>query len=67
MKDKEKVRQDKDQEYIGNIWGWKISYWSLGLLLFMLLAMGARYYYLKSTDQYPVRHNPAEIHQDSLK
>ena len=34
---------DKD-EYLGNIWGWKLSFISLGIIVAMLLLMGIRYF-----------------------
>ncbi len=49
MKDKEKdKKQDQlfdpwDGEYIGNVWGWKFSYWSLALILGVGLIMLIRY------------------------
>lgn len=33
---KYKVIPEQKDEYLGNIWGWKISLMGLGLILFML-------------------------------
>ena len=30
-----------EDEYLGNMWGWKVSYWGLGVLVFLI----ALYYY----------------------
>ena len=35
--------EDADDEYIGNIWGWKFSFISLGIIVAMLLLMLYRY------------------------
>jgi hypothetical protein len=34
---------DKEEDYIGNIWGWKISYISLAVIVLLLSIMGLRY------------------------
>ena len=52
---------DEQQEYIGNIWGWKFSWISLGIILFFLILMGLRYAYLQSTGQWPAEYEPMEI------
>lgn len=44
--------QNEESQYIGNIWGWKFSWISLGIILFFLLLMGLRYQYLKTTGQW---------------
>ncbi|MDH3650406.1 MAG: hypothetical protein OEQ53_12040 [Saprospiraceae bacterium] len=46
------MMEDKksDDEYMGNIWGWKISFLSLALLLVMLSIMGMRYCYLQQQE-----------------
>ena len=36
---KYKVIPEQKDEYLGNIWGWKISLIGLGLILFMLALM----------------------------
>ena len=43
-KEKKEYKDPYDGEYIGNIWGWKFSYYGLGLILVMLLIVGIRYY-----------------------
>ncbi len=35
--------ENSDEEYIGNIWGWKFSFISLGIIVAMLLLMWYRY------------------------
>ncbi len=35
--------ENGDSEYIGNIWGWKFSFISLGIIVAMLLLMFYRY------------------------
>jgi len=42
-RDRIKLWDDWNGEYVGNIWGWKFSYFGLGLLLFMLLFCYLRY------------------------
>ena len=42
-KGREAVEND-DAEYIGNIWGWKLSFISLGIIVAMFLLMGIRYF-----------------------
>lgn len=37
------VQENPDSEYIGNIWGWKFSLISLGIIVAMLLLMLFRY------------------------
>ena len=39
----------EESEYMGNIWGWKISFLSLALIILMLALMGLRYCYLQKT------------------
>jgi predicted MFS family arabinose efflux permease len=36
-------RDSMDGEYIGNIWGWKLSFISLGIILGMMGLMFVRY------------------------
>jgi hypothetical protein len=36
---KYKVIPEQKDEYLGNIWGWKISLMGLGLIVFMLALM----------------------------
>lgn len=42
-KEKEQLWDPWDGEYIGNIWGWKFSFISLGFLIFMMLIMWYRF------------------------
>jgi len=37
------TQENPDNEYIGNIWGWKFSFISLGIIVAMLLLMLFRY------------------------
>jgi len=41
---------DEESEYIGNIWGWKMSYISLAIILIMFAILGMRYCYLKQNN-----------------
>ena len=36
-------QENPESEYIGNIWGWKFSFISLGIIVAMLLLMLFRY------------------------
>ena len=46
---------------MGNIWGWKVSFLSLALILFMIALMGMRYCYLKQQGTYT---DPTELQAD---
>ncbi len=39
-----------EDEYLGNMWGWKVSYWGLGVLVFLI----ALYYYRITFHPQPV-------------
>lgn len=41
---------DEESEYIGNIWGWKMSYISLAVILILFAILGMRYCYLKQNN-----------------
>ncbi len=43
MREKEKYNDPFDGEYIGNIWGWKISFWGLALILVLVAFMWYRH------------------------
>ena len=43
------IPEQKD-EYLGNMWGWKFSFFGLALLLLMLGILGYRAYYLPVGD-----------------
>jgi len=45
--------QMDESRYIGNIWGWKFSWISLGIIVFFLSLMLVRYFYLQQTGQWP--------------
>lgn len=44
---------EHDEGYVGNVFGWRFSYLSLILILFLLALMFGRYWYLKSNGLYP--------------
>lgn len=46
MTSKDDEKDDEDG-YIGNLWGWKMSRWSLALLIFVICLMFARKYYVE--------------------
>ena len=49
QKDEPKDNLENDEsEYIGNIWGWKFSFISLGIIVVMLLIMYFRYTYIQN-------------------
>ena len=52
-----------DGEYIGNIWGWKFSFISLGIILFFLFIALYRFAALRPTKAIPVEE--IEISNDS--
>lgn len=37
-------------EYLGNMWGWKVSFWGLGVLVFLI----ALYYYRATYHPQPI-------------
>jgi len=43
------IPEQKD-EYLGNMWGWKFSFFGLALLLLMLGILAYRAYYLPPMD-----------------
>jgi predicted MFS family arabinose efflux permease len=56
-----KAAQSEDPHYVGNIWGWRFSYFSLILILAMLALMLYRYAQLppdqrkfQETDEQPL-------------
>ena len=56
--DDEMEDKKSEDDYLGNIWGWKVSFLSLALILFMLALMGMRYCYLKQQGTYT---HPTEV------
>ena len=40
--------ENDESEYIGNIWGWKFSFISLGIIVAMLLIMYLRYTFIQN-------------------
>ena len=56
-----KVFQDPfDGEYLGNIWGWKISYIGLALIVFFTALIAYRHYSLGI----PLGMEPTELQQE---
>lgn len=60
------VKEDSEKEpigppgYVGNIWGWKFSFFSLALILFMVILMAVRYYQLPPEERvHPVEQTGA--------
>lgn len=51
---------DSEEEYIGNIWGWKFSFISLGIIVAMLLLMWYRY---ATMEQHHPQENPDQPEQ----
>lgn len=39
-------KKEEEYEYVGNYFGWRTSYWSLALIVILILIALARYYYL---------------------
>ena len=42
-----------DDQYMGNIWGWKFSLFSLALLIILLIIAFFRYQHIKKTEIAP--------------
>ena len=44
MENQKKINEMEEEEYVGNIWGWKFSFIGLGLILLLLSLMVYRHY-----------------------
>lgn len=71
-KDRIKLWDDWDGEYVGNIWGWKFSFFGLGLIICMLLFMFFRYQSLEVKPDNifqpnTVKEQPVSTAKDSIK
>ena len=83
MEDDKKKGEDKQEgnPYLGNIWGWKLSYISLGIILFFIIWMAYLHWKTGTTPSgYEPDYNPIDsifvpkdttgiyenIHNDSL-
>lgn len=66
MKDNnsENPLENPESEYIGNIWGWKFSFISLGIIVAMLLIMLLRYAYLNNNPP-SLEKQPVSVEKDS--
>ncbi len=51
---------DNEEKYMGNIWGWKISWMSLVLIVFMLGLMAARKCYLDNHPEEQIELNQTD-------
>lgn len=68
MEDKGREIHDafnKEDQYIGNIWGWKFSWISLGIILFFISLAALRYGYLKYTGEWEKVQEQTEIIDES--
>lgn len=62
-----KKRDEYDEfegEYIGNMWGWKFSYFSLGLIIVLSGLIGFRYY---QTGEFPMPEKYEKMKQEELR
>ena len=61
--------EEENEDYIGNIWGWKFSLIGLGVLLFMagLMIYGQLSGKVNYLEAPPPQEIPAEAHPDSIK
>ena len=67
MKNNRDTNDEFEGEYIGNMWGWRFSYFSLGLILLFSILIGIRYC---QTGEFPHpdRAEPIEsVQKDSLQ
>lgn len=62
-KDKKEEREE-ETEYIGNIWGWKFSFISLGIILFFVALMAYRH--LTLPDEKAPKTEAVKTLQDTL-
>ncbi|MEO1623663.1 MAG: hypothetical protein AAFV25_00800, partial [Bacteroidota bacterium] len=58
--------EEWDGEYIGNIWGWKWSFISLGIILFVVSIMVYRHYNL-TDEQRQQWEQRLEMQRDSIE
>jgi len=60
-------RDENDEfegEYIGNMWGWKFSYFSLGLIIVLMALIGFRYW---QTGEFPMPEKYEKMKKDSVE
>lgn len=50
-----KDKSPEEEEYWGNMWGWKLSFFGLALIVLMLGLMGVRKCQLGQTFEYPTQ------------
>ena len=58
-KDTKTKDQEDDSNYIGNIWGWKFSLWSLAIILLLTIWVLIRSQHAKNQNldtQQPIEH-----------
>lgn len=64
MEDKDKRTPEEHEEhpfqYVGNMWGWKFSYISLGIILFFIGLIAVRHWMLG------IPYDPSQIQMDPI-
>lgn len=64
MEDKNKQTNNKEEQerigYVGNMWGWKFSYISLGIILFFIGFIALRHWMLG------IPYDPSQIQMDAI-
>jgi hypothetical protein len=63
-KRKEDLQSEDDPNYMGNMWGWKLSYISLGIIVFFV---GWMAYLHWKTGTVPSGYNPDEVKKDTTE
>ncbi|MDX1685602.1 MAG: hypothetical protein R3275_10215 [Saprospiraceae bacterium] len=58
------MEEKGNNDYLGNIWGWRWSIISLIFILIVLAIMFGRYQYLVATDNYPVKQDTIQVDED---
>ncbi len=48
--DQEERKDPFDGDYIGNIWGWRMSFMGLGIIVFMFAVLGIRILVMDKTE-----------------
>ncbi|MCB0661235.1 MAG: hypothetical protein KDC24_00735 [Saprospiraceae bacterium] len=67
MEEKKRIadyQTEDDPNYIGNMWGWKLSYISLAIILFFIAWMAYLHW---SNGTVPSGYNPDQVKQDSTE
>lgn len=65
MENERPKRPEEEWEYVGNVWGWKVSFISLGVILLFSFLLWIRY--ITADPNHLPANNSAEIEKDSIE